>query len=143
MKAILKESLKTAMKAQDRLRMETIRSLISEIQYEEMQKSVSELAANDCTLVLQREVKKRAEAITFEEQANRPEAKAKLQSEIAIIEEFLPKQLSSEALEKILVDYKTSTTGAAMSTAMKFLKEQYPGQYDGKSASEIAKRVFG
>jgi uncharacterized protein YqeY len=143
MKVILKESLKTAMKAKDRLRMETIRSLLSEIQYEEMQRSVSDLTTSDCTLVLQREVKKRAEAITFEEQANRPEAKAKLQSEIAIIEEFLPKQLSSDALEKILIEYKASTAGAAMSTAMKFLKEQYPGQYDGKSASEIAKRVFG
>ena len=117
--------------------------LLSEIQYEEMQRSVNELAPNDCTLVLQREVKKRAEAIGFEEQANRPEAKAKLLSEIAIIEEFLPKQLSSDALEKILMEYKASTTSAAMSSAMKFLKEQYPGQYDGKSASEIAKRVFG
>ena len=143
MKATLKEALKIAMKAQDRLKMETIRSLLSEIQYEEMQKSVTELSANDCTLVLQREVKKRAEAIGFEEQANRPEAKAKLQSEIAIIEEFLPKQLSADALEKILVEYKATTAGAAMSTAMKYLKEQYPGQYDGKSASEIAKRVFG
>jgi uncharacterized protein YqeY len=143
MKSTLKDALKTAMKAQDRLKMETIRSLLSEIQYEEMQKSVNDLAPNDCTLVLQREVKKRVEAIGFEEQANRPEAKAKLQSEIAIIEEFLPKQLSPEALEKILVEYKASTADAAMSTAMKFLKEHYPGQYDGKSASEIAKRVFG
>jgi uncharacterized protein YqeY len=143
MKATLKDALKTAMKAQDRLKMETIRSLLSEIQYEEMQKSVAELSASDCTLVLQREVKKRTEAIGFEEQANRPEAKAKLEKEIAIIEEFLPKQLTTEALEKILVEYKTATAGAAMSTAMKFLKEQYPGQYDGKSASEIAKRVFG
>lgn len=143
MKTTLKDALKTAMKAQDRLRMETIRLLLSEIQYEEMQRSVNELAPNDCTLVLQREVKKRAEAIGFEEQANRPEAKAKLLSEIAIIEEFLPKQLSSDALEKILMEYKASTTSAAMSSAMKFLKEQYPGQYDGKSASEIAKRVFG
>jgi len=38
MKVTLKESLKVAMKAQDRLRMETIRALLSEIQYEEMQK---------------------------------------------------------------------------------------------------------
>ena len=143
MKTTLKDSHKIAMKAQDRLRMETIRLILSEIQYEEMQKSVNDLSATDCTLVLQREVKKRVEAIGFEEQANRPEAKAKLQSEIAIIEEFLPKQLSPEALETILVEYKTSTAGAAMSTAMKFLKDRYPGQYDGKSASDIAKRVFG
>ena len=143
MKATLKEALKPAMKAQDRLRLETIRALLSEIQYEEMQKEVQDLSATDCSIVLQREVKKRQEAIGFEEQANRQDAKAKLQAEIAIIEEFLPKQLSSSELEKVLSDYKTSTPGAVMGTAMKFLKDNYAGQYDGKSASEIAKRVFG
>jgi uncharacterized protein YqeY len=143
MKATLKEALKAAMKSQDRLRMETIRALLSEIQYEEMQKSVAELAPADSAVVLQREVKKRQEAIGFEEQANRPEAKAKLQSEIAIIEEYLPKQLSAEALENVLVEYKNANPGAVMGLAMKFLKERYAGQYDGKSASEIAKKVFG
>jgi uncharacterized protein YqeY len=143
MKATLKEALKVAMKSQDRLRMETIRSILSEIQYEEMNKSIDDLPASDAVLVLQRELKKRQEAIGFEEQANRPEAKAKLQAEIAIIEGFLPKQLSADDLEKILVDYKSSTAGAALNTAMKFLKEKYAGQYDGKSASEIAKKVLG
>jgi len=143
MKTILKEALKVAMKSQERLKMETIRSLLSEIQYEEMQKSVNDLSESECGVILQREVKKRYEAISFEEQANRQEAKAKLVAEIAIIEEFLPKQLSADALEKILSDYKTSTPGAVMGIAMKFLKEKYAGQYDGKSASEIAKKVFG
>lgn len=143
MKAILKDALKVAMKSQDRLRMETIRALLSEIQYEEMQRSVNDLTESGSSLVLQREVKKRQEAIGFEEQANRPEAKAKLQSEIAIIEEFLPKQLSAAEVEKALTDYKTENPGAVMGGAMKFLKERYAGQYDGKSASEIAKKVFG
>lgn len=143
MKAILKDALKVAMKSQDKLRMETIRALLSEIQYEEMQKSVTDLSESEASIVLQREVKKRQEAIGFEEQANRPEAKAKLLGEIAIIEEFLPKQLSVDELEKALVEYKTQNPGAVMGGAMKFLKERYAGQYDGKSASEIAKKVFG
>jgi uncharacterized protein YqeY len=143
MKSTLKEALKSAMKAQDRLRMETIRALLTEIQYEEMNRSVTELPANDCSVVLQREVKKRQEAIGFEEQAGRADAKAKLTAEIAIIEEFMPKQMTAAELEAALVEYKTSTPGAVMGTAMKFLKERFAGQYDGKSASEIAKKVFG
>lgn len=143
MKSTLKEALKSAMKAQDRLRMETIRALLTEIQYEEMNRSLSELPASDCSVVLQREVKKRQEAIGFEEQAGRAEAKAKLAAEIAIIEEFMPKQMTAAELEAALIEYKTSTPGAVMGTAMKFLKERYAGQYDGKSASEIAKKVFG
>jgi uncharacterized protein YqeY len=116
---------------------------LSEIQYEEMQKQVQDLSPTECSVVLQREVKKRQEAIGFEEQAGRQDAKTKLQKEIAIIEEFLPKQLTAAELEKALVEYKTSTPGAVMGTAMKFLKDSYAGQYDGKSASEIAKKVFG
>lgn len=143
MKAQLKEALKTAMKAQERLRMETIRALLSEIQYEEMNKGVTELSTNDSLAVLQREVKKRQEAIGFEEQAGRVEAKEKLLAEIAIIEVFLPKQLTTADLEKVLLEHKAATPGAQMSTAMKYLKEKYAGQYDGKSASEIAKKVFG
>ncbi len=143
MKAQLKEALKTAMKAQDRLRLDTIRALLSEIQYEEMQKSVNDLAPAECTTVLQREVKKRAESIQFEEQAGRAEQKAKLTQEIAIIEEFLPKQMSAQELEKIITEFKASTPGAALPLVMKHLKENFAGQYDGKSASEIAKRVLG
>jgi uncharacterized protein YqeY len=143
MKATLKEALKTAMKNKDRLRMETIRSLLSEIQYEEMSKSVDELPASDTVLIMQREMKKRQEAIGFEEQANRQEEKAKLQNEIAIIETFLPKQMGADDIERVLADFKATTPGAALNGAMKLLKEKYAGQYDGKSASEIAKRVLG
>ena len=143
MKSTLKDALKTAMKAQDRLKMETIRSLLSEIQYEEMQKSVSELGATESLQVVQREVKKRQEAIQFEEQAGRTEQKEKLQKEIAILEEFLPKQMTGDDLEKVITSLKEQTPELSLNVVMKHLKDNYTGQYDGKSASEIAKRVIG
>jgi uncharacterized protein YqeY len=143
MKATLKEALKSAMKAKDKISLDTIRSVLTEIQYEEMQKSVETLGATECLQVVQREVKKRLEAIQFEEQAGRAEQKAKLQAEIAVLENFLPKQLSSDELEKIIVHLKESTPGLALNLVMKHLKDNYAGQYDGKSASEIAKRVVG
>lgn len=143
MKKILKDELKVAMKAQDRLRLDTIRAVLSEIQYEEMQKGVDELSDAECLVVAQREVKKRNESIQFAEQAGRAEEKQKLLAEIAILEFFLPKQLSSEELEKIVVGVKESTPGASMPIVMKHLKENYAGKYDGKSASEIVKRVLG
>lgn len=143
MKATLKEALKSAMKAKDKISLDTIRSVLTEIQYEEMQKSVEELGATEYLQVVQREVKKRLEAIQFEEQAGRAEQKAKLQAEIAVLENFLPKQLSSDELEKIIVHLKESTPGLALNLVMKHLKDNYAGQYDGKSASEIAKRVVG
>jgi uncharacterized protein YqeY len=108
-----------------------------------MQKNVSELSDTESLTVVQREVKKRQEAIQFAEQASRAEEKTKLQAEIAILEGFLPKQLSSDDLEKIILGVKETTPGASMPVIMKHLKENYAGQYDGKSASEIAKRVLG
>jgi len=143
MKPQLKEALKTAMKAQDKLRLETIRAALTEIQYEEMQKSINDLGATECLQVVQREVKKRQEAIQFEEQAGRLAEKEKLVKEISILEEFLPKQMSNEELEKIVVSLKEQTPDLSLNVVMKHLKDRYTGQYDGKSASEIAKRVLG
>lgn len=143
MKAKFKDALKLAMKAQDKLRLETIRSVLSEIQYEEMQKSVTELGATESLQVVQREVKKRQEAIQFEEQAGRTEQKEKLQKEIAILEEFLPKQMTGDDLEKVITSLKEQTPELSLNVVMKHLKDNYTGQYDGKSASEIAKRVIG
>jgi uncharacterized protein YqeY len=143
MKPILKENLKAAMKAQDKVRLDTIRALLTEMQYEEMQKGVEELSSNDQMAILQREVKKRHEAITFEEQAKRLEAKERLVAEIAVIEGFMPTQLSTEQLETIIEALKASSPDLALNGVMKHLKESYAGQYDGKAASEVAKRILG
>lgn len=143
MKKELKEQLKVAMKAQDKVRLDTIRSILSEMQYEEMQKNVDELPTNEQLAVIQRELKKRQEAVQFEEQAKREEAKERLLAEIAVIEALLPKQLSVADLENIVGDLKASTPNLSLNVVMKHLKETYAGQYDGKSASDVAKRLVG
>ena len=108
-----------------------------------MQRSVTDLTESDCTLILHRELKKRQESLQFAEQANREDSKTTLLLEISIIESFLPVQLNAQELERIILEVKSSTPDAALNTVMKHLKENYAGQYDGKSASEIAKRVLG
>jgi uncharacterized protein YqeY len=143
MKKELKDQLKVAMKAQDKVRLDTIRSILSEMQYEEMQKNVDELAQNEQMAVIQRELKKRQEAVQFEEQAKREEAKERLLAEIAVIEALLPKQLSVADLERIVGELKASTPNLSLNVVMKHLKETYAGQYDGKSASDVAKRLVG
>lgn len=143
MKTALKTSLKEAMKAQDKVRMETIRSLISDIQYEEMQKGVEELPDADALVIVQRALKKRQEEVTFAEQAKREDLKAKLALEIATVESFLPKQLSAEDLEQALTQLKSDNPGLTLSMAMKHLKDTYSGRYDGKVASELVKRILG
>ena len=139
----LQTSLKSALKARDKVRLDTVRSVLSAIQYEAMEKKVDDLNDDGILSVLQREIKKRREEAEFAEQAKRPELIEKLKVEISILESFLPKQLSADEVEKILGDLKSATPGINMGAAMKLLKEKYSGQYDGKLASEIARRVLG
>ena len=58
-------------------------------------------------------------------------------AEKKVLEEFLPKQLSEDELKKI------AASRSGMPDFMKYLKEQFNGQYDGKLASSVAKTVFG
>ncbi len=142
MKAKLKDALKLAMKAKDQVKMDTIRGILSALQYEEIQKGTEDLPSEAVLAILKSETKKRNESKEFAQQAGRADELAKLDREIAAIEEFLPSQLSSEALEKIMVELKSANPGMNMGLAMKALKEQHSGKYDGKLASELAKKIF-
>ena len=130
------------MKSKDKIRLETTRLILSALQYEEMQKKVDSLPEAAAVAVLQREIGRRKEEIEFAEKAGREELKQKLLQEIAVIEEFLPKQLSPGELEKIISDFKEQNPSANMGLAMKDLKDNFAGKYDGSLASQIAKRIF-
>ena len=142
MKDKLKTALKEAMKSKDKLRLETIRGLMSAIQYEEIAKKVDDLPAEACLGIFQSEHKKRKESIEFAVQAKRDDLIEKLNQEIAIIESFLPKQMSAAELEKFIVELKEKTPGCNLGVAMKALKESFPGQYDSKLASEVARKLL-
>lgn len=66
-------------------------------------------------------------------------------NEIAILEQFLPKQLTADELEvearKIVIELNVSTP-RDMGTVMKVLKERFDGTYDAKSASDIVKKLL-
>lgn len=142
-KAGFKEALKQAMKARDQVRMDTIRGILSALQYEEMQKEVENLPDEAILALLKNELKKRKEEVEYAEKAQRTEDLAKLAAEIKTIEEFLPSQLTAADLEKVLLTLKAEQPGLNMGLAMKVLKEKYAGQYDGKMASELAKKLLG
>jgi uncharacterized protein len=143
MKQNLKDSLKLAMKAQDRVKVDTLRALLTDIQYEEMQRGIDDLPSTDCIGVIQRAAKRRHEEKQFAEQADRSETVSQLIREIAIVEEFLPKQMSADELSAEIEALRAADPSLTMGSAMKLLRERLPGRYDGKLASEVAKRIFG
>jgi len=143
MKTKLQQALKDAMKAHDKVRLDTIRSALSAIQYEEMAQKVEALSEEQILTVLKRELKKRKEQLEFAEQGKRDDLIGQFKTEIQVIEAFLPAQLSAAELEGIITGIKQQNPGTNMGGVMKALRESHAGQFDAKEASEIAKRLLG
>lgn len=138
----LQVKLKEYMKQKDRVRADTVRSIISAFQYEEMAKKVDALDKDSAIAILQRELKKRKEELEFVEKSGRPELIEKNRIETEVIEALLPQQMNAEALTQLISELKEQLQAKNMGIVMKTLQEKYAGQYDGKTASELAKKLF-
>lgn len=142
MREQLQQQLKVFLKERDRVRADTIRSIISAIQYEEMSKQVDQLDRDTTISILQRELKKRKEELEFAEKSGRAEVIDQNKIETAVIEALLPQQMNSETLSQTITQLKEELQAKNMGPVMKALQERFAGQYDGKSASEIARKLF-
>jgi uncharacterized protein len=138
-KSQLQTEMKNAMKAKDKIRLETIRGVLSEIQYGEMQKE-ADLTDTEVLAIVQREIKKRKEETEYAEKAGRSDLLEKLKVEVHVLESFLPQQMQAEELEAV-ISQLLSETGSNMGAIMKVLKERFSGRYDAKLASQIASRL--
>lgn len=142
----INEQMKTAMKGGDKLRLETLRSLRALIL--EFEKSGAERAMTeeDEQKLLLSASKKRKDAIEQFRNAGRTEAADKEAAELAIIQEFLPKQMDEaevEAAVKAIIESVGAKTpqevGKVMGAAMKELR----GKADGNLVQAAAKRLLG
>ncbi|RMG44645.1 MAG: GatB/YqeY domain-containing protein [Candidatus Dadabacteria bacterium] len=142
MKDKLKSAMKEALKAKDKVRLDTIRSLLSAIQYEEMQQNKDSLSDDAVLAVLKRELKRRKEELDFAKQSGREDLIKELELQIKAVEEFLPEQLDSNTLEKIVAEIVSSQESPSIGSVMKTLKEKYSGQYDARLASELVRKTL-
>ena len=142
MKAKIKTQMTEGMKQRDKGRVEVLRRLLSSIQYEEVAQNIDTLKDDAVLAVLKKEIKKSKEELEFAEKAKRPDLIEKVKSELAIIEKFIPAQLSREELGTIIKKIVTSQPGANIGSIMKSLKESHTGLYDGKLANEVAQEVL-
>ncbi len=136
----LLDDLKTAMKARDQLRLDTLRMVKAKIQEKEVELRGKKgrdhvLEDDDILQVLTTSAKQRRDSIESFRAGGREELAAKEEKELAIIQEYLPQQLSDEDLER-LVQEAVEETGAAspkdMGKVMKVVMTKVKGQADGK-----------
>lgn len=143
-KAKLQAALKEAMVAKDNQRRDVIRVLTSAIKQVEVD-SQKTLSAEDVVAVLQKEAKKRRESIDEATKLGRAEIVEREKQELAILEEFLPRQLSREEIAAIVreVIAQTGVTSAKeMGKLMGVLMPRVKGLADGKLVNEVVKELL-
>ena len=144
LKTELQTALKDAMKARDSDRRNAIRLLQSAIKQAEID-SRAELDNAAVMSILQKEAKKRREAIAELERAGRRADADGEKFELALIEEFLPRQLTAAELKPI-VQAAITETGAVsmkqMGQIMKIVMPKVSGLADGKQVSAIVRELL-
>lgn len=143
LKEKITEDLKSAMKAGEKIRLETLRMLRAQILEFDKSGAGREMTDDDEMKILLSAVKKRKESIEQYEKAGRNELAEQETKEIEIIQSYLPKQMTREEAEaviaKIIAEIGASSAkdfGKVMPVVMKELK----GKVDGKIISEIVKQ---
>jgi uncharacterized protein YqeY len=142
LKEQLNESMKTAMKARDDLRLSAVRMIRSAIKNREIDQK-KEMDDQGIIEILSTLAKQRRESIRMYSEGNRPDLVEKEETELAIMLSFLPAQLSSAEINE-LVDRIITETGAQgakdMGRVMKALTPLTAGKADGKTVSETVKQ---
>ena len=141
----LQQEIKAAMLAKDAERLNALRMLKSAIGYVQIEKKTDALSDADFIAVVQREVKKRRDSAEQFTNGGRPELAAKEQSEIAVLETFLPKQLSPEELEALVraaIQEVGATDKKQMGAVMKAVQARVAGRADGKTISTLVSKLL-
>ncbi|PTX00427.1 GatB/YqeY domain-containing protein [Pararhodobacter aggregans] len=142
----ISEDLKTAMKAKDQLRLSTLRLINAAIKDRDIalrgQGEDREMSEGEITSVLSRMVKQRQESARAYEEGGRLELVERELAEIAVIEDYLPRQLSDEEVEAAVAEAITELEANSirdMGRVMNALKAKYTGQMDFGAIGPVVK----
>ncbi len=136
---------KAALKSQDKQRLSALRLITAALQQADIAARAA-IPDQDIPALLQRMIKQRRESLAIYEKAGRTEQAAQEAAEIAVIEEFLPRQMSeSEASQAIAAAVKEvgASSPREMGKVMALLKERYAGRMDFSKSSAQVKALLG
>ncbi len=146
LRARISEDLKTAMKAKDTLRLSTLRLITAAIKDRDIalrgEGEDREMSAEEITAVLSRMVKQRQESARAYEEGGRLELVEREEAEIAVIEGYLPRQLTAAEVEAAINETVAELEAATirdMGRVMNALKARYTGQMDFGAVGPMVK----
>ncbi|MFA9186775.1 GatB/YqeY domain-containing protein [Flavobacterium sp. FBOR7N2.3] len=140
------DEMKTAMKAKDTVALEALRAIKSELLLAQTASgSKEEISEDEEVKLLQRLVKTRKESARIFTEQNRPDLVGPELAQVAVIEKFLPAQLSEEEIEAVIAKIiaETGASGiASMGKVMGLASAQLGGTAEGKTVSTIVKKLL-
>ena len=144
LKELISNDMKTALLSGNRFEGDTLRNLKAAILNEEVAQNKRDTGLTDAEIevIIAREVKKRRESITLYEANDRPELAQAEKDEVAILEKYLPEQMSDADLGKI-IDAKIAELGAtgpqAMGQVIGAVKKEVGNAADGATLARLVK----
>ena len=145
LKEKLMEDLKVSMRNKDEIRKNTVQMVRAAILQIEKDKGI-QVEDDKILEIIAKEVKSKKDALKDFEKAGREDLINQTNQEIAVLQEYLPKQLSKEEikveLEKIIAEIG-ATSMKDMGNIMKEAKSKMGASADGKTINEVAKEIMG
>jgi uncharacterized protein YqeY len=141
----ISEQMKTAMKAKDATTLRGLRAIKSALMLLATQEGGKAITAEDEMATLVKMAKQRKDSLTIYQEQNRPDLAVIEEEELAVIEKFLPAQLSEEEI-KVEIQAIMTQTGASgmkdMGKVMGMANGKMKGRADGKMIADMIKALL-
>ncbi len=141
----IEEDIRQSMRSQDRQRLDALRFLKNAIQMVEKDQQ-NELDDTGVTEVIGKQVRERRESIRMFEQGSRTDLVAKESAELAVLEEYMPPQLSAEQLSTLIrevIEQVGAATPRDKGRVMGRLMPQVRGLADGAQVNALVDEILG
>jgi len=141
----LMEQLKAAMKSKDKVALESLRAIKSELLLIETSGTDGDISEEEELKIIQKLVKQRKDsANTFSEQGRKDLAEPEL-AQAAIIAQFLPEQMSADQVKEVVakvIEQTAASSMADMGKVMGIVSKEIGGKSDGKTISGIVRSLL-
>jgi len=137
----LPEMIKTAMKARDQVRLDTIRFVYSQAKNQEIDLK-RELNDEELITLMKREIKNRQEAIEQFRTAGRDEIVREEEVKLAIIQEMAPAEISDDEIQEAVKRIADTIEDKSFGSVMRAVMTELKGKADGKRISEAVKQLI-
>jgi len=142
----ISEDIKAAMLAKDKIRLEALRGAKKEfLEAKTAKGSDGELSDETAIKIIQKMVKQRKDSAGIYSEQNRPELAEKELAEVAVLEDYLPKQMIAEELEtalKGIIEKVGATSAKDMGKVMGVATKELAGKAEGRAISETVKKLL-